>query len=259
MARTFIVTEPVVDLRSHPEMSFPNDFSHQDGRETQLLFGEKLRLIEENGEWLKVAALEQTLYSAENGWHAYPGWVNRSEVLEGLLAPATHVVCKPGSFSYGTCINLLYQGGETVRPIPQTPLRDQLIKEASLFLDAPYLWGGRASLLKNQIASVDCSGLINLLYRAQGIQIPRNAHDQYLVSQPTSKLLPGDPLYLAKEKRITHVILKLDDSTFIEAPETGKKVRLLKWGTHLWEEEGKIHFFDRDKSYFPFPRRFIPL
>lgn len=249
--RTFVVINPVVNLRSSPELSLTNDYSHQEGRETQLLLDENLILLEERGEWLKVGAREQLRYTEQEGWHPYHGWVHCSEVQEAPPTHYTHVICSPGSLSYGT--HHVSEG----RPIPTTPNREQLVNEARQFVGAPYLWGGRASPLPHTVASVDCSGLVNLLYRAQGLDIPRDAHDQYLMSHPTDSLQPGDPLYLAKTARINHVILKLDETTFIEAPETGKTVRILNWGTDIYEQEGKIKIFDRPHLYTAYLRTFL--
>ncbi|MFN0065388.1 MAG: C40 family peptidase, partial [Chlamydiales bacterium] len=133
--------------------------------------------------------------------------------------------------------------------IPTSVNRAQLVCEAEQFIGAPYLWGGRAATLKGLIASVDCSSLINLLYRAQGVEIPRDAHDQYLKMNPTQFPLPGDPLYMTKKERMSHVILYLGNNRFLESPETGKKVRILTWGKDLWEKEGRLHFKDREGIY----------
>lgn len=271
MARTFVVIRPVVDLRSSPGIILPDDYSHQEGRETQLLLGESLELIEEKSEWLNVGALEQLRYTDQAGWSPYPGWVHRSEVQEGPPTQYSHVVCTakyhsgstpdsnpdctPSSLSYGTWVNSTQEIG--TRAIPNFPNREQMVLEARPFIGMPYLWGGRSLGPSSQVASVDCSGLVNLLYRAQGIHIPRNAHDQYLISRSAVVLQPGDLLYLAKNVRVNHVIMKLDEFTFIEAPETGKNVRLLKWGIDVWEEEGKIRIFDRPHSYTAYPRSFI--
>ena len=267
--RKFVIKIPVADLRREKAVIEKQDYSHQDIRETQLLFGENIELIEESAGGLKVQALEQLRFDETQGWHPYQGWVHDSEVREVdcFVAP-THVVCAPFAtvgelvFSYGTLLSTSIHDS-SIRRLPAKPNRAIIVEEARRFLGAPYLWGGRAFPfagllnLKYPITSVDCSALINLLYRAQGVVIPRNAHAQYLKSRPTSHLKAGDPLYLAREKKINHVILKLDNTTFIESPETGKSVRLLTWGEEIWESGGKIHIFDRPHSYTPYPCTFV--
>jgi hypothetical protein len=261
MARKFIVCTPIADLRSEPKQMLHADFSHQELRESQLLYGERLELLEEKNEWLRVVALEQPLFDAHDGWRPYRGWIHRSEAQEVACFPNhTHVVCSPTTsfndltVTYGTFLSNYIPDA---RPIPKHLDREALVQEALSFVGAPYLWGGRAYPLAGTIASVDCSGLVNLLYRAQGIYIPRNAHDQYLYSKPTLNLKPGDPLFLAKHKRISHVIISLDNNRFIEAPETGKTVRLLKWKEDIWEEAGNIWIYDRSYPFTPYPGTFV--
>lgn len=257
MAQKFRVNVPVADLRSKPDTVFQSDFSHQAERESQLLFNEPLALVEEKEEWLYVLALDQFRFAPKKSWHPYPGWVHRSEVRqEKEHKSLSYVVTNPNIHSYGT---YLFEPEAGSRTIPKVPNRKQLVEEARLFVDLHYLWGGRSHCPspESRISSVDCSGLVDLLYRAQGILIPRNAHDQYLASRPTKIPLPGDPIYLTHNKLITHVMIKLDADFYIESPETGKKVRILKWGKDLWEQGGKIYFIDKPGFYTPFPRTFF--
>ncbi len=234
MARTIV---PVADLRIEPCKLIPEDFSHHNLRDSQLLFNEEIEILEQKDEWVRVAAIEQG---------GMKGWMHQSEIGEGKIDPQYVIFTRTTEYSYGTYLNTKLRGS---RPIPKELNREQLIREAKQFLGAPYLWGGRSSFLYGIIASVDCSGLINLLYRAQGITIPRNAHEQSCFGKRTTNPLPGDPLYLAKEERVSHVVLKLNDDFFLESPESGKRVRLLRWGKDIWEDGGRIHFLDREHSY----------
>jgi hypothetical protein len=261
VALKFIITASVADLRREPELFSSKDYSHQDLRETQLLFGERLELLDTKEEWIHVAALEQIYFDEAHGWTPHHGWILSSEAEEVDSFPASEfavfaptISYKNVTLSFGTLLN---EAHPLARPLPKVPNRSVLVEDALQFVGMPYLWGGRAFHLGSPISSVDCSGLINLIYRAQGVTIPRNAYDQYLKCLPTARLKPGDPLYLAREKKVNHVVLKLDDQTFMEAPKTGQKVRLLKWETEIWEDKGRIHIFDRDYSYMPYPGAFI--
>ncbi|MCH9627823.1 MAG: hypothetical protein S4CHLAM2_14690 [Chlamydiales bacterium] len=237
------VALPIIDLRREPQDLLPKNYDHNDLRDSQLIFNEKVEILELQDEWARVAACEQRRFTPEKQWHSYEGWVRRSELHEKTFTPRYVIVSSP-HYSYGTYLEEPIEGA---RPLSTHFDREQLVEEAKLFLEAPYLWGGRCS------RNPDCSGLIDLLYRAQNISIPRDAHDQYLAGTPISVLEPGDPLYLAKEKRVSHVILKLSERLFMESPETGKKVRLLKEGVDIWEEGGRWHFLDRPHSYKGFP------
>lgn len=233
------ISIPIADLRQVPH-DLCQDFSYDARRESQLLFGEKVEILERKDEWLYVHALEQGCC----------GWIHASEYTKKMFSPR-FVVCNHDlPFSFGTFLDR-----PLGRPIPQTPSRQQLVEDALLFLDLPYLWGGRGSYREEPVSSVDCSGLINLLYRAQGMLIPRNTLPQSLFATETKRLLPGDLIYLGDP--VSHVIMKLDEERFIEAPETGKKVRLVTWGEEVWEEGGMICFFDREKKYLPHYRTLI--
>ncbi len=108
----------------------------------------------------------------------------------------------------------------------------ELIRLARLFLGVPYLWGGRSMPLPASPtdAGVDCSGLVNLVFRALGKDVPRDAHDQWLASDrlDAEDLRAGDLIFLSREEEpesIDHVLLSLGGEEVIEAPHTGDVVR----------------------------------
>lgn len=190
--RACLVQKAIVDLKSEPKEEAP--------LESQLLLEEPVFLIKEQGEWAYVAAPEQPRFRKELGWHPYPGWVKKTAL--------TSVATFPKLPSFPPPLN-----------------RERIITEAHQFLGLPYLWGGRSK------KAVDCSGLIHLLFRAQNICIPRDAHDQYLKCQKIkeSELLPGDLLFFTpidKPERVTHVLLYQDKESCIESSSSGKGVRI---------------------------------
>lgn len=183
------ITVPVADLRKTPEF-LPQDLSHCDRRLSQLLKGEAVRVEEVCAEWLRVSALCQPKFG-DGKWISYPGWVHASEVGE--------------------------------RRSPSPLLSKTLWEAAGPFLGKPYLWGGCAP------SAVDCSGLVHLVYRAMGRVIPRDAHDQFLRTdgKKREQLNAGDLVFLAKGRRVDHVLLYLGGDEIIEAPQTGENVRII--------------------------------
>lgn len=89
-----------------------------------------------------------------------------------------------------------------------------------------YVWGG------NSLTSgVDCSGLVQQVYKAFGIYVPRVTYQQIGVgaSVGASKLQPGDLVFFdtdPKKKGPDHVGIYMGGGKFIHAPKTGDKVKI---------------------------------
>lgn len=304
-AQKLIVAKSLIDFLEKPTSQLAQDYSHQDYRLSQLLYGERLEVLEEREEWLKVHALEQMNYVSKWGWTPYSGWIRKSETQSVEQFPKTNAIVAVKSLKVREELDLLFgshvtfeQGkldlphfgkisidSKSLRPYSPTFCHTLLEKDIELFMDSPYLWGGRSVNTSSCISSVDCSGLINLLYRAQNIEIPRNAHPQFLFGKPTCKAEFGDAVYLTRNshnplcsfgqtrfeengllcekcglsrenEKMTHVLLKLKGPYYLEAPESGKKIRKLKLGQDIEIQEERLFIKDRKDPYFYHFRRF---
>jgi len=124
-------------------------------------------------------------------------------------------------------------------------LRKSIVSTAKLFLGVPYLWGGRSLNSEARKYSkpgtrnpqeevaygVDCSGLTSLVFRANNIDIPRNAHVQWMVTPKITydAMQSGDLIFVSKIGEfytICHVMIFLGGDEFIEASETDTAVRI---------------------------------
>jgi cell wall-associated NlpC family hydrolase len=174
---------PVVDLHPRPDLSA--------GIDTQLLLGEEVRVFERAGCWAWAQAVAD----------GYVGYL--PEVALGAPEASTHVVWVPRTFLYpgpdlrfpirdtlsmgcrvtlvgeaetrGTRYGLLADGSALIlrhlRPLTDLPA-DDFVSVAALFLETPYLWGGKSGL------GIDCSGLVQLSMAMAGLNAPRDSDMQ---------------------------------------------------------------------------------
>jgi gamma-D-glutamyl-L-lysine dipeptidyl-peptidase len=104
------------------------------------------------------------------------------------------------------------------RELPQrAPTGDDLVATAEAFLGVPYLWGGTTAL------GLDCSGLVQQVYRLNGIRLDRDADQQAMEGRGVDVPAAGDLVFFGEE-RITHVALATGERTFIHAPQSGGMV-----------------------------------
>lgn len=256
------VNAPVVDLRAEPHTVL--EPGRQDlQQETQLVYGERVRLRAQADGWAHVEALEQPEFTHARRWQGYPGWVPLTSLVpwEPLREPTVVVTEKwveasedpqilaptRWRFPLGTRLRATEMGGhvwmvelldgsvawipfraaralEELRALPALERRRLVLRNAGLLLGDPYVWGGRSP------SGIDCSGLVNLAYRAAGVDIPRDAHEQFLRAKPVSAVQPGDLIFLSERgnpQRIVHVMLYAGEGAVIEGPGTGLAVRRL--------------------------------
>lgn len=174
------IAVPVADLRPAPDMAR--------GIDTQLLFGEPVRVFERQSGWAWVQAEED----------GYVGYLPESQ-LAPLTAP-THWISVTRTFVYpeaelrkvplhalslgsrvtvtgeaetrGTRYFLLSTGGAIIAkhcvPIGEEVHADY-VAIAAEFLNTPYLWGGRSGF------GIDCSGLVQLSMMMAGMKAPRDS------------------------------------------------------------------------------------
>lgn len=296
--RFLVVVRPVADLWSTPKEG-KADYQHDDSRETQALYNEVLLYKGENANWYQVEATEQKEFSHDHSWQGYPGWIRKenaspvdnvpeynsvinSAVAEVLSAPSSSssllfIVLGGTRFNKIGCagdfckVSLTNKGfgwiaknkiTDTGKAHSESALRENIVNTAMLFLKTPYLWGGRSfhmPSLKGIATGVDCSGLVNLAYRISGIDVARDAHEQWMLSKPiaSGELKPGDLIFISKPgnfKSISHVMLSLGGEDFIEAPGTGQVVWIssfkAKFGLALNELKERDFIVSKKKIYF---------
>ncbi|WP_461631766.1 C40 family peptidase [Labilibaculum euxinus] len=205
---------------------------------TQLLFGEHFEILEENENWSKIRL----------AFDNYEGWVDTKmitaidEELFQILNKELQVVANdtfnlvfqeqdysnklivPGS-SFPFCDlekksfriadkDYFYQGKVSENSSAEH-LRESIIESALKYFNSPYLWGGRTPY------GIDCSGLTQIVYKLNGIVLPRDASQQVLIGDTLTfveEALPGDLAFFDNEEgKITHVGIIWDRHKIIHA------------------------------------------
>lgn len=238
---------------------------------TTAIYGERLLILDHQGEWLKVAAVSQRTAQNKLG---YPGWVlanqvsgNSSYLTEQtnipevvISVPKATLFCNSdltqpvGIVSYQTRLPILTKNefslavrlpDDNIGYLSRTDIKKtsdlffsgkNIVQEAQHFLGLPYLWGGTSSY------GFDCSGLMFRLYQSQGISIPRDASEQALDGTPVSKenLLAGDLLFFANDNspdKIHHVGMYIGEGQMIHAPNSKSVIRIEPFENGIYGEE----------------------
>ena len=200
--------------------------SHESELVSQLLYGDCFEILSTKKEWFQIKSLDDL----------YIGWVNNKQVKKISKKNAEKITFDENIYStrfidyvetnenrlssivlgsnIGAC---KYLGHDYDGPKhKKTENKSNLIKIASLYLNSPYLWGGKTPF------GVDCSGLTQMIYRINGFNIPRDAYQQSEFGGETLSFIdesePGDLAFFDdKEGKIVHVGMLLENNYILHA------------------------------------------
>jgi cell wall-associated NlpC family hydrolase len=196
---------------------------------SQILFGEKYSIIDKAGTWMKI----KTVFDKYQGWidmdhlqHSPEDGISCGNVLNRSLLcyknDKTKMVLEAGCevfnpdfedkvFYVGN--NQYLTGSEFNNKFIST--NDSLVDSAMEFINCPYIWGGRIP------SGIDCSGLTQLVYKIQGISIPRNSWQQAESGRNIDfidQAEPGDLVFFDNDSgKISHVGMILSRGLVIHA------------------------------------------
>lgn len=95
------------------------------------------------------------------------------------------------------------------------PIKGDLVEHAYMYLNTPYLWGGRSPF------GIDCSGFVQMVYKMSGLSLPRDASQQALIGSTLSFIEEAEEGDLAffdnEEGNIIHVGIVLNNNRIIHA------------------------------------------
>ncbi|MEQ8623984.1 MAG: C40 family peptidase [Vicingaceae bacterium] len=227
---------------------------------TQLLLGELIKVYEKkNKSWFRVKTVHDN----------YECWMDENQFLlisqreyEALLTSKTPVVSDliqglshKNSGEIMTILfgsNLPHHEKQTItlgkdnwkydgsyQQIDKLKPKEKIAENALLFLNAPYQWGGRSPF------GIDCSGFVQLVYKLNGIFLPRDASQQATKGQALSFIEEAEEGDLAffdnEEGQITHVGIILANNRIIHASGCVRIDRLDHQGIYKEEKRDYSH------------------
>jgi gamma-D-glutamyl-L-lysine dipeptidyl-peptidase len=219
--------------------------SHRSEMSTQLLFGELYRIHESRDGWLRV----------ELAYDNYEGWISAKQAsligedeylrllsaetessldLVQLITNETKKIIFPivagsslpgleGQFFSINDDNYYFEGQvadssfveEAMASGDKSDARQNLVEDAMVYLNAPYLWGGRSPL------GVDCSGFTQMVFKLKKIKLLRDAAQQAGQGVTVGTLAdaePGDIAFFGNDDgEITHTGILIDRGRIIHA------------------------------------------
>jgi cell wall-associated NlpC family hydrolase len=97
-----------------------------------------------------------------------------------------------------------------------------VVADAKKYLGVPYVFGGTTS------AGIDCSGLVQRVYKDLGIDVPRLVSGQAKLGTEVPSLAQAQPGDLIVTGGGEHILIYAGDHKVIHAPRPGKDVRLVE-------------------------------
>lgn len=201
---------------------------------SQLLFGDRVKLLEKTEKWCKVI----TQHDDYEGWMDYKQLklITADQFLDEesyyyltpirldntlIASNGTKYYLSPGStlpnYKDGYCVvgdERFEVTSEPFVPVKEN-FQENVEKAAKFFENTSYLWGGRT------LFGIDCSGFVQTVYKLNGIQLKRDASQQAeqgeTVDFLTSATLGDLAFFDNEEGKITHVGLMLNNHEIIHS------------------------------------------
>ncbi len=103
-------------------------------------------------------------------------------------------------------------------------LREEIVKTARQYIGVPYRWGGESPQ-----TGFDCSGLTMVVYRINGLDLPRSSRQQWKVGKSIDRrqLKKGDLVFFATDggNRVSHVGIYAGGNLFLHAPGKNRRIQ----------------------------------
>lgn len=149
---------------------------------SQLLFGEAIEVLEHGQPWIKIRTvldgyegymdIKQVLPLTDKEFRRWmDSFTYQKEKILQLNTPFGSVFTSKGSF-IGEDTSFQVGDVNVQREKNSLDLKMSIWENATAYLNAPYLWGGKS------IWGIDCSGFVQAVFRHHGYNLPRDAYEQ---------------------------------------------------------------------------------
>ena len=221
---------------------------------SQALFGEHFEILEQFKQWSKI----------KMQFDDYEGWVD-SKQFKIISENNFNQLSKDAIVLNGDLVDYITDHNNLLIPIPLgasisflsnpeintanynfegtkisgVKPKSELIRTAFMYLNAPYLWGG-----KNPFG-IDCSGFTQMVYKLNGHKLLRDASQQAKQGEPLSFIEESEPGDLAffdnEEGNIIHVGIIMENNYIIHASGKVRIDRLDHLGIYNAETNKHTH------------------
>lgn len=192
---------------------------------SQVLYGEYFEVLETTKKWARIRL----------DFDGYEGWIDTKQFigvskenhsLLKFLPPAYSSdfvdfvsneknellsICMGSSIQSSKLLNHHFEGNMVSGVFP----KENFIETALLYLNSPYLWGGKSPF------GLDCSGFTQMVYKLNGHRLLRDASQQATQGEVLSfieETEPGDLAFFDNEDgNIIHVGIIMKDNHIVHA------------------------------------------
>lgn len=214
---------------------------------SQLLYGEIFKVLEQRKSWSRIRL----------SYDGYECWMDNKQYQE-ISEDEYNTLDKETPKLSADLIEFIQDTNQQLYPIPigaslnglkllkhhhdglttrGKKAKEKLIETAFLYLNSPYLWGGKTPF------GIDCSGFTQMVYKLNGYKLLRDASQQATQGEALSFIEESEPGDLAffdnNEGLITHVGIIMKDNYIIHAHGKVRIDRLDHSG--IYNAERRMH------------------
>jgi hypothetical protein len=241
----------ICNLAIIPLRAEPNDRSEI---VSQVLFGEHFEILEKQKQWSKIKL----------HFDNYEGWVD-SKQYQSISKNSFELLSDDAVILSSDLVEYVSNSNNTLIPITLgaslsflnhseinienfdfeglkvsgIKSKNNIINTAFLYLNAPYLWGGKTPF------GIDCSGFTQMVYKLNGYNLLRDASQQSSQGEALSFIEESEPGDLAffdnEEGKIIHVGIIMEDNYIIHASGKVRIDRLDHLGIYNAQDNRHTH------------------